>query len=305
MKKLITTVATCMIIWGFASTMLMAQALDLVEKDEVYAKEHIPQKNPIPYPFVREADVTWEKTIWREVNLREKMNHPLYFPTQNIGDRKNLVNLILEVLQNPEPEHLVYAYAPTLYNHEYEFAKPLSTDEAISELGDYIRVTYRDSITGQAVTDTTGWGILPNKVANITRLYLKEKWFFDKRYSMMKVRILGICPVMIEPEEVLNQGTQLYEKTGTILRQPLFWIYYPEIRYYFSRNFCFNRNNDAQPTSFDDLFVQRRFSSFIYKESNVYNNRGIRDYSDGMDLMFEAERIKNEIFIYEHDLWEY
>jgi len=70
MKKLITTVTACMIIWGFGSSVLMAQAMNLVEKEEVYTKEHIPQKNPIPYPFVREADVTWEKTIWRAVNLR-------------------------------------------------------------------------------------------------------------------------------------------------------------------------------------------------------------------------------------------
>ena len=85
----------------------------------------------------------------------------------------------------------------------------------------------------------------------------------------------------------------------------LFWIYYPEIRYYLSRNFTFNPNNDAQPVSFDDLFMQRHFSSYIYRESNVYNNRDVISYATGMDAMFEAERIKQEIFEWEHDLWEY
>ena len=305
MKKLVTTLAACIVIWGFGSTLLMAQALDLVEKEEVYTKEHIPQKNPIPYPFVREADVQWEKTIWRVINLREKMNHPLYYPTQNLGDRKNLVNLILEVLQNPEPEHPVYAYEPTLYNFQYEFAVPQSVNKALGDLLEPDVNVYRDSITGQRVEDTTGWSIPITTIEQISRLYVKEKWFFDRKYSMMKVRIIGICPVQMEPQEVLNQQTQMYEKTGVILQVPLFWIYYPEFRWYFSRNFVFNRNNDAQPISFDDLFMQRRFSSYIYRESNVYENRKVDDYMDGLDQMFEAERIKNEIFEYEHDLWEY
>lgn len=305
MKKLIATSVIGIILFGFANTVVRAQAMNLVEKKEVYTKQHIPQKNPIPYPFVREADVYWSKTVWRVINLKEKMNQDLYFPTQNIGDRKNLVNLILEVLQSPEPEHPVYAYKPTLYSTEYEFDVPLSLDEALREVADSTFETYRDSITGQAVTRATGFGVNPSKIQDITKLYVKEKWFIDRRRSVMDVRILGICPVLITPEEVLNPQTQNYEPTGAFLNQPLFWIYYPEFRYYFSRNFIFNSHNDAQPISFDDLFMQRRFSSYIYRESNVYNNRDVISYATGMDAMFEAEKINNEIRIKEHDLWEY
>jgi hypothetical protein len=63
--------------------------------------------------------------------------------------------------------------------------------------------------------------------------------------------------------------------------------------------------NDAQRVSFDDLFNQRRFSSWIYKISNVHDNRRVGDYASGMDAMFEAERLKYELFEFEHDLWEY
>ena len=50
-------------------------ALD--SKMEVYLKENIPFKSPIPYPAIREADVLFEKTVWRIVELREKQNLPL------------------------------------------------------------------------------------------------------------------------------------------------------------------------------------------------------------------------------------
>ncbi|MBN2764205.1 MAG: hypothetical protein JXR41_14020, partial [Bacteroidales bacterium] len=67
----------------------------------------------------------------------------------------------------------------------------------------------------------------------------------------------------------------------------------------------FNRNNDAQRISFDDFFMQRRFNSYIFAESNVYDNRWINSYAIGEDALLEAEKIKDWLFNIEHDLWEY
>ena len=57
--------------------------------------------------------------------------------------------------------------------------------------------------------------------------------------------------------------------------------------------------------TFDDIFIKRFFGSYIYRESNVYNNRQIENYTAGMEAMLESERIKNEIFTLEHDMWEF
>ena len=46
--------------------------------------EHIPTKRMIPYEYVREADVAWSKRVWRSVDLREKINHSLYYPLDDI-----------------------------------------------------------------------------------------------------------------------------------------------------------------------------------------------------------------------------
>ena len=63
--------------------------------DLVYKKEHVFDKKPIAYPHVREADIMWSKVVWRIVDLREKINQPLYFPTQPIGGRMSLTDLLL------------------------------------------------------------------------------------------------------------------------------------------------------------------------------------------------------------------
>jgi gliding motility associated protien GldN len=85
----------------------------------------------------------------------------------------------------------------------------------------------------------------------------------------------------------------------------LFWIKYDDIRDLLSKKEAYNPSNDAQRISFDDIFQQRRFDSFIIAESNVYNDRFISEYAVGQDAMFEAERVKKDLFNFEHDLWEY
>lgn len=279
---------------------IKAQPINMMEKREVYDKEHIPKKDPVPYPFTRESDVMYEKTIWRMINLREKMNQPLYYPTEPIGNRKNLTQLLLDILKDPLPGHQVFAYMPLL---DYEFEQPMSIEDIMKQIGaDTIREPVYDSTIMDYKMEITG---IQTSLTDVNRLFIKEKWFFDSRYSTLQVRILGICPIKVAMREIEDPITGEMINTGEISQQLLFWVYYPEIRYYLAKQEVFNPMNDAQRISFDDLINQRRFSSYIYRESNVHDNRNINEYARGMDAMFEAERIKSELFEWEHDLWEY
>jgi gliding motility associated protien GldN len=302
MKKIIFILGGIFMINVLSQTNTAAQQITTVEKKEVYNKEHIPKKDPLPYPFVREADVMWEKVVWRSINLREKMNHSLYFPTEaHIGDRRSLVRLFLDVLENQVPGHPVYAYSP--WTPTYEFEQIYSLQEIYRNIKiDSIREPVVDSITGQTVLKLTSVDI---RLEDVSQLFVKEKWYFDRKYSTLNVRIIGICPVRVYPMTIIDQFTGIASMTGDIRRTPLFWVYYPEVRYYLARQEAYNPHNDAQPISFDDIFQQRLFSSYIYKESNVFNNRQVDSYNVGLDKMFEAERIKHSIFEFEHDLWEY
>jgi gliding motility associated protien GldN len=300
MKKLLYFLAVVVLISPFSQRKATGQQMNLIEKKEVYDKEHIPKKDPIPYPFVREADVMWEKVIWRMINMREKMNHPYYFPTKPIGDRKSLTSTLLDALEHPVPGHPVFAYKPLL---NYEFEQPMNIEDIYKNIKvDSIKEPVVDSITGVTMLKLTGVDI---RLDDVTRLLIKEKWFFDRKYSTLQVRIIGICPMRVYPMTITDQVSGISVPTGDINQQLLFWVYYPEVRFYLARQETFNPHNDAQPVSFDDMFNQRLFSSYIYKESNVFNNRPINSYAKGMDAMFESDRVKQSIFEFEHDLWEY
>ena len=62
--------------------------------DGVYVQEHIPTKKVIQYTHLREADVMWSKRVWRIIDLREKMNHPLFYPEEPLSDRMALWDVI-------------------------------------------------------------------------------------------------------------------------------------------------------------------------------------------------------------------
>lgn len=261
-------------------------------KKEVYVKEHVPNKEPVPYPYVREADVMWSKVVWRMIDLRQKQNLPLYYPTEPIGKRMSLVDLLLYGIDNEG----ITAYSPD--DEMNEFSVPMTSEQVDAKFDagtDTVRT--QDVETGDLIAQVVE---RPRQTDQVRQVLIKEKWYFDRKYSVMKVRVLGICPIRVY-YRTDDQGLP----TDELLKEQTFWVYFPEVRPLLASHEIFNRNNDAQRISFDDFFWQRRFNSYIYGESNVYNNRKILEYTTGIDQMLESEKIKEEIMTYEHDLWEF
>ena len=259
---------------------------------EVYVREHIPLKKPVPYEYIREADVMWSKIIYRMIDLRQKQNLSLYYPTKPIGGRMNLVDLLLWGIDNEG----IRAFSTNDPLNEFTAQMTIDQVDGSFDAGsDTTRTT--DPTTGQLIDVVVE---NPRKTWEIKKLLVKEKWFFDKNHSVMKVRIIGISPIRVYNRED-DQGMP----TDEILQSQTFWVYFPEIRPLLANHEVFNRNNDSQRISFDDFFMQRRFSSHIFAVSNVYDNRWINSYTMGVDALLEAEKQKEWLFNIEHDLWEY
>ncbi len=256
--------------------------------DKLYPDDHHRTRRAIPYPHLREADVMWSKRVWRVIDLREKMNHPLYYPDVPILDRKSLFDVIKDAALKGD----ITLFDQALVDDEFRYDMTKTEIEGKLVKWDSTAQTEDPNNPGNMLNtpirkETTA--------AEIWKYWVKEDWFFDKQRSVLDVRIIGICPVI---EKLSETGEHLGAD------YPLFWIYFPEARPVFANQEVFMRHNDAERRTLEDIFWKRMFSSYVKKESNVYN-RSIMDYKVGIDVLLEAERIKNDIFIYEHDLWHF
>jgi len=261
----------------FISTSGFAQSFG-----DIY-KKSIMDNEAIEYPFLREADVIWSQKLWRMVDLREKMNLPLYYPKTSRADgRMSLSNVILGELKSGA----LNAFDVDDMNVSVTYS------DIEMQMGATIDSMQVPTMSG-GLKDTVI--VSESRPSEILQLLILEEWYFDKKHSKMDVRILGICPIRVFNDLDL----------GRISRRQLFWIRYEDFRDTFARHESYNRFNDAQRVSFDDLFMQRRFSSTIYAESNVYDDRQINQYKVGKDVLFESENIKRRLMEFEHDLWEY
>ena len=256
--------------------------------DGAYIKENVRTKKVVPYPSVREADVLWSKRIWRTIDLREKANFSLYYPIEPIKGRLSLFDVIKQSIM---VDGSLTAYSPGPTYQDDEFTSPLSQEEI---KGIFVKI---DTVMTEDL-DTGEFIMVPQEKelgsTEITQYRVKEVWYFDKQSSTIQVRVIGIAPMK-----------EVYSEEGAFMGyQPIFWLYYPECRYVFVNFETFNPQNDAQRISFDDLVSKRMFDSYVIKEDNVYD-RMINSYASGIDALLESERIKKEIFNWEHDLWSY
>ncbi len=253
---------------------------------DIYEKS-IHDNRKVDYPHLREADVGWSKKIWRVIDLRERMNHPLFFPVRpTVDGRKNLMSIILEEIE----EGRVEAYDVSDLNVSVTYE-----DIEISMGAGPRTIDVYDDVTGDVIGDTVVYASIDDRIEDVKQLMLHEEWFFDKRHSRLQVRIIAISPITVELSPV----------SGRVERQRLFWVMFDDLRDALASNEVFNDRNDANRLSFDDLFMQRRFNSIVYAESNAFDDRFISEYMVGRDAIVEAERIENIIRNWEHDLWEY
>jgi gliding motility associated protien GldN len=257
--------------------------------DGAYIKETNLTKRVIPYPHLREADVMYVRRIWQDIDLRQKINQMFYFPVDPIEDRKNLFDVIRYAL---EVEGSLTAYGTGPAGDDDEFRYPLNGSQVDSMLNPIVIIPQFDNVTGEVIGSMEAQTTINSQ--DIVRYRLKEDWVWDRQRSQRHTRIIGIAPIIEKKDDEGNsQGLA-----------PLFWLYYPECRYVFANAECYNYENDAQRRTFEEIFQKRYFSSYIIKETNVFN-RSISDYAQGLDALLESERIKDELFTIEHDLWHY
>ena len=258
----------------------------------------------VDYEYVDDKNILWSKVVYEFIDLNERLNFPLLFPvndTKYDDTRKSLWRVIRENIENGKISE-VYDSNNDNFTEASRIIGKDSTDQEAKVFKNYnISDIYKSKYVPES--------FVPREVASSADIFgyvIKGVWYFDKIHAELRYRLLAIQPY----------GTDLKTSVdGEETETGYFWIWYPSIREILDKHLVFNDKNNNNRISFDELLINRRFSSYIYKYDNVYGDREIRDYIRQRDnesyaqwqtrIIMESERIKKEILDFEIDMWGY
>jgi len=232
----------------------------------------------LEYEYVDDRDILWSKVVYEKIDLNERLNFSLLFPIEDDlyeSTRKSLWRVLKENILNGN--------ITKVYNSRNDNFRDLMPNNEIIE-------------SVKTELDYGDGEVYPSEInsADITAYNIKGIWYFDKRRGELMYRLLGIQPL----------GKDITNPDDELKNTKLFWIWYPSIREILHTELVFNDTSNANRISFDQLLLSRRFSSYIFKEDNLYNDRAIGAYKrNGLDYILESQRIKDEILNFEQDLW--
>jgi gliding motility associated protien GldN len=252
---------------------------------------------PLDYGYVDDRDILWSKTIWEVVDLDERVNFALYYPTDTVdigADRRSLYDVFLKNIKNGK---LKDVYVDSYFTERRKFEDLRSTlfKRDTTDLG-YEQINAGEELSAEYINERE------LSAADIEEYRIKGIWYFDKRQGELKYRLLGIAPVAPDVNFIDDESMDPADN-----KVELFWVWFPSARQILHEAKVFNQRNSAQPITFDMLLNARRFNATIYREDNVHGDRSIDDYiaDNALFQLLESNRIKEAIRDREQDMWAY
>ena len=254
------------------------------------------ERTPLPYEYLRADDALYTQRVWRDIDIREKINLPFRYNANDDNGDQRFISILVNAVRKELKKGNAISFEDerfTTFLDSAKFEKALGGDAP------------PDTLKVMSVVDPTK---IDHWVVNfhsrspdeIVKFRIKEEWIFDRESSRMFVRIIGIAPMktIVGLDGITERGAE-----------PLFWIYYPDLRSTLARYEVYNpKNMGMSRMTWEELFESRMFSSYIVKSTldNPYN-KYIRQIMRDNPIMalLEGENVKDKIFNFEQNLWQY
>ena len=261
--------------------------------------------------FHRTDDVVWSRVVYRIIDMRFKQNYQLYTPVSAEDPvYSSLFRTMLRAIENGMPVYEKSANVGDIkpYFNLSPMAKDmvptvLNTDRT-GELGDgdiatseYMLLNY-DSIADKMTFNGYSYNSF---VRNQLKYMIQEIVFFDKHYSRMYSKILAIAPMNVDNAGIYEDMPVMEALYGQIL----FWVPFDAFRPYMAQQYVTPRGSDSKRVTFDDFFVQKKYSSYLVGVNNVYSRMIPEIGTTYEEMQREQKRIEAELLNVEQDLWEY
>lgn len=259
-----------------------------LRNDNAFDKNSLTARTPLPYEHLRWDDALYAEKVWRELDLREKLNQAFRYDATDDNGSQLFINMLLRAVNTGQ----VTAFDDERFTTPLTPADIQGKTQGKNDTVPEYDINDINKIKGYVVTRTSF------DPKSVVKLRIKEEWVFDREASRLFCRILGIAPMKTE---YLPNGQERGSST-------LFWVYYPDLRPILAKAEVYNPKNMGQNRmTWEELFESRMFASYIVRSTiDNSSNKNIKGYiKDPILALLEGENIKEKIFNYEQDLWSY
>lgn len=233
-----------------------------------------------------EADVSWLKVVYRQLDLTNVKNAPLYYPEEPTQDQENMFRIIMRLLANNQIAAYEYLDGREVFTDQYR----IKVREMLDRF--YILYTEAKGSTEKNPKFTIEESDVPSN--EVLSYYLLEKWVFDSRSNRMKTEIEAVCPVLHRAGDF----------GGEPIRYPMFWIKFDALRPYLTQQYIFvDDDNNLPKYTYDDFFQLTMYEGDIYKTRNLQNKSMMQLYPDPDDMKKAQDSIQNRLEHFEDKLW--
>ncbi len=227
-------------------------------------------------------DVVWRRDIYRELDLNEEANAPLYYPVEPMGSQVNLFTYIFKLMLTGR----VPAYQYRLDGNEsFNVADKVKPKALL----DNYHIYYEKKANGALSLDDSD---IPSR--EVKSYYVKETSYFDQRTSTFHTQVLALCPIMTREDDFGDGGT----------KYPLFWVKYEDLAPFLSKQQIMTSNlNNAAVMSVDDYFVRNQYKGKIYKTNNMLGKTLAQYCPSDSAMSKEQKKIEAELVAFEKNVW--
>lgn len=224
----------------------------------------------------------FSKKVWSYIDFKEKINKTVY----NNSNPKTKLYPLAEIL------NLWIATGKIKCFKTSDFG---SAGNVPITLGEFKKMGIKKDSVEERIIDENGDEKIVKSVKTdtlnsdkILGFVIKEDWFFNKRSVLLEKKIIALAPVVFDAKTQKNKE--------------LYWVYYPECCELFYSYQTINPTGADEVYTYRDALEKRYFSSYVLKESNVYN-RDKPENSKGFEVENENKKNKDKFESGEEDLW--
>lgn len=235
---------------------------------------------------VSDADMEWMRVIYRQIDLNDDKNAPLYYPEDLIDGQENLFRIIMRLVADNQVPAYEYLDGREIFTDQYKVKVRDMLDRF------YILYTEAKGSTEKNPKFTIEESDVPAN--EVLTYYILERWEFDKLTNRMRTRVEAICPVLHRSGDW----------GGDAVKYPMFWVKMDNLRPYLAQQEIFTTDdNNLATTTYDDFFANNMYKGEIYKTRNLKNKSMAQLYPDPDDLKRAQDSIQSRLDTYEANLW--